>query len=310
MEADSARIAVVGVGAVGTYFAAQLTAAGRHVVACARRPFERYVVDSQTAPVDERATCLTDPADLAGVGFGGPVDVVIVAVKGFQTVGTAGWLDALCGPDTIVIGAQNGIEAVERLSPIVNGARVVQAVVYCGCELLEPGHIRHDQHGIMIVPDDELTREVAPVFDGTAASWRPDARYDEEKWRKLAVNVMANGVTALSRRTMTILGTRPVDAIARDLYRECLTVGRADGADVDPVVANSIEFGVYPDQGTSMYYDVLADRPTEYDEVHGAALRAAARHDIDLPVTRVVHALLAAREAEAPSSDALPDWDV
>ncbi len=310
MEADSARIAVVGVGAVGTYFAAQLTAAGRHVVACARRPFERYVVDSETVPVDAPATCVTDPADLAEVGFEDRADVVIVAVKGFQTPGTAGWLDALCGPDTIVIGAQNGIEAVERLTPYVSGAQVVQAVVYCGCELLAPGHIRHDQHGIMIVPDNDLTRGVAPIFAGTAASWRPDPRYAEEKWRKLAVNVMANGVTALSRRTMSILGTRPVDAIARDLYRECLTVGRADGADVDPVDANRIDFGVYPDQGTSMYYDVMADRSTEYDELHGAALRAAARHAIDLPVTRVVHALLAAREAEAPSSDAQPDWDV
>jgi len=310
LDPAKARIAIVGPGAVGTYFAAQLTAAGRNVVACARRPFDRYIVESNEVPVDAPATCVVDPGELAGAGFEGPLDLVIVAVKGFQTPGAVNWLDALCGPETIVAGAQNGIEAVERLTPFVNGAHVVPSVVYCGCELLEPGHIRHDQHGIMIVADDPVTRRAEPVFAGTAARWRPDANFSAEAWRKLAVNVMANGVTALTRRPMTILATESVDPIARDLFRECLTVGRADGADVDPDEADALDFTVFPDQGTSMYYDVMADRATEYDELHGAALRAGARLGIELPVTRVVHALLAGREAETTKPAEPPDWEV
>jgi 2-dehydropantoate 2-reductase len=283
---------------VGTFFAAQLSAAGRSVVACARRPFDRYVVESATAPVDEPATCVTEPAELPGVGLDGPADLVLVTVKTFHTDGAAAWLDALCGPDTIVAGAQNGIEEVERLTPYVNGAHVVPCVVYCGTQLIEPGHIRHDQHGILIVPDDPVTRRVAPLFDGTAARWRPDADFLAATWRKLGVNVMANGVTALTRRTMDVLGTRPVDRVARDLLRECLTVGRAEGGDVDPAEADQYDLSVLPDYGTSMYYDVMADRSTEFDALHGAVLRAGARHGIETPVTTVVHALLAGREAE------------
>ena len=297
LDPATARIAIVGPGAVGTFFAAQLSVTGRTVVACGRRQFDRYVVDSELAPVDAPAVCVTDPADLEGVGLDGAADIVIVTVKTFQTAGAARWLDALCGPHTIVVGAQNGVEEVERLTPYVNGAHVVPCVVYCGCQLIEPGHIRHDQHGIMIVPENQVARRVAPIFEGSAARWRPDPEFLVASWRKLGVNVMANGVTALTRRTMDVLATEPVDTVARELLRECLTVAAAAGAPIDPFEADDFDLSVLPQYGTSMYYDVLADRPTEFDALHGAVLRTGTRHGIDTPVTRVVHALLAGREA-------------
>ena len=297
LDPATTRIAVVGPGAVGTFYAAQLSVAGRNVVACGRRPFDRYIVESDAVPVDDPAVALTDPADLGAAGFDGPVDLVIVTVKTFQTAGAASWLDALCGSDTIVAGAQNGVEEVERLTPYVNGAAVVPCVVYCGSELIAPGHIRHAQHGIMIVPDDDVTRRVGPIFDGSAARWQPEADFLAATWRKLGINVMANGVTALTRRTMDVLATEPVDVVARGLLRECLTVARAGGVDVDPAEADEFDLTVLPQYGTSMYYDIMADRATEFDALHGAVLRAGARYGIDTPVTRVVHALLAGREA-------------
>ena len=297
LDPATSTVAVVGPGAVGTFFAAHLAAAGRHVVACARRPFDRYVVDSDTAAVDTVARCVTVPGDLAAVGLTSPADLVIVTVKAFQTAGAAPWLARLCGPDTVVVGAQNGVEEVERLTPFVDGARVLPAVVYCGSELLAPGHIRHDQHGVLIVPDDDAGRAVAPLFDGTGANWRPDPSFPTETWRKLGINVMANGVTALTRRTMEAIADSPLESIARDLVRECWTVGRAEGARLGPEDADAFDFSLLPAQGTSMYYDVMAGRPTEFDALHGAVLRIGARHGVATPVTEVVHALLAGREA-------------
>jgi 2-dehydropantoate 2-reductase len=296
LDSTTARIAVVGAGAVGGWFAAQLADAGRQVVSCVRRPFDHYVVESDTTPVDTEALAVTDPGRLADVGFDGPVDLVVVAVKGFQTAGAADWLAALCGPDTIVAGAQNGVEEVERLTPFVRGATVVPTVVYCGTELLAPGHIRHHQHGVLIVPDDEVGWAVAPIFEGTNAEWRPDPEFLTEAWRKLGINVMANGITALTRRTMDVLADPVLAPIARDLLRECWAVGRAEGAHVSPDEADEFPLGLLPVQGTSMYHDAIAGRHTEFDELHGAVLRLAARHGIETPVHRVVHALLAGHQ--------------
>src|SRR5688572_2188929 len=137
------RIAVVGVGSVGTFFAAHLAAAGHDVLACARRPFDTYRVESAEAPVTGPANVATGPAAVTG----GPYPWLLVAVKAHQTVDAAPWFDRLCGPDSpgrpasIVVAVQNGVEAVERFTPLVHGATVVPAVVYCGAELQEPGRI-------------------------------------------------------------------------------------------------------------------------------------------------------------------------
>ena len=98
----------------------------------------------------------TDPSQLDT----DPADWVLVGVKAHQTAGAASWFDALCGPATKVVAMQNGIEAVERLAPLVNGAEVVQAVVYCGAELVAPGHIDHSEMGRLIVPNDRTGREL------------------------------------------------------------------------------------------------------------------------------------------------------
>ena len=70
---------------------------------------------------------------------------------------------------------------------------------------------------------------------------------------------------------------------------------RADGAELDPdgaadtiatIAAANIE------EGTSMLFDTRAGRPTEHDAIHGAAIRKAAEHGIDVPAITLMHALL------------------
>jgi 2-dehydropantoate 2-reductase len=156
------RIAVVGPGSVGTFFAAHLAAAGNDVVACARRPFREYVVDSPESPVRAPAHVVTDPVELAG-----PADWVLVTVKAHHTDGAAPWLRQLCRASTKVVVIQNGVEGAERVAPHAGDAEVVPAVVYCGAELLEPGHIAHRQDGTLILPDTPTAHQVVELFAGS-----------------------------------------------------------------------------------------------------------------------------------------------
>jgi 2-dehydropantoate 2-reductase len=287
-----ASVAVVGPGSVGTFFAAHLAAAGNDVVCCARRPFSQYVVESPEAPVTGPARVVTGPADVAG-----RVDVVILTVKAHQTAGAAGWLAALCGPDTVVLVGQNGLEHRERVEPLVGAATVVPTVVYCGAELLAPGHVRHYARGVLLVED--VPDVVAAAFHGSAAQVRAVDDWTTEAWRKLGTNVVANGITALTLRPMSVLREPEVAALARGLLSECWSVARAEGASLtEDDVATMIELvgSGRGDGGTSMLYDRRAGRATEYDAIHGAVLRYAARHRIATPLVGAVHALLGALE--------------
>lgn len=287
-----ARIAVVGPGSVGVFFAGHLAAAGHEVIACARRPFDRYLIESPESPLDIPATVETDPTTIAE-----PVEWVLLAVKAHQTEGASGWLERLCDANTKVIVVQNGIEH-ERAAPYCNGASIVPSVVYCGAELVNPGHIKHSRSGLLHVPADPFGDELLELFKDSAAEIRPGDDFVTQQWRKLSLNVVANGLTALTNRTMRVLAEPGVRSTAIAMLEECWTVGRADGADLDPAGAEDlidliIKSGT--DSGTSMYYDTRAGRPTEHDAIHGAALRRAAEHGIEVPTVATIHGLLDAR---------------
>ncbi len=290
-------IAVVGPGSVGTFFAAHLAAAGNDVVACARRPFREYVVDSPESPVRVPAHVVTDPEELAG-----PADWVLVTVKAHHTDGAAPWLRQLCRASTKVVVIQNGVEGAERVAPHAGDAEVVPAVVYCGAELLEPGHIAHRQDGTLILPDTPTGHQVVELFVGTPAVVRATDRYLTDAWRKLGLNVMFNGITALTMRPISVVSRPGVSDVARQLLHETWAVARAEGADLSVEAADELVDGLsnVRDGGpTSMLQDRRAGRPTEHDALYGAVVRAGRRHGIPTPLCAVFDALLAAGDPEA-----------
>ena len=283
---------MVGPGSVGAFFAAHLAAAGRDVVACARRPFDEYVIESASMPARAPALVITDPSDVDD-----KADWVLVAVKSHQTDATAPWLDRLCGPDTTVVVLQNGIEGEQRLAPLSGEAEVVASVVYCAAELIAPGHVVHRQSQTLIVPEREASDRFAALFDGTPIEIRVTDAYLTEAWRKLGINVMANGVTALTGRPLGVFHRPDIERLGRRLLLESWAVAAADGAELTPADVDAFFAGfgqVDPEGPTSMLQDRRAGRPTEHDALYGAVMRAGSRLGIATPLAETVGALLAA----------------
>jgi 2-dehydropantoate 2-reductase len=238
---------------------------------------------------------VTDPGELDG-----PADWVLLAVKAHQTEGAGAWLTELCDTDTHVITVQNGVEGRTRAEPFVNGATVWPAVVYCGAELVAPGHSRHTSHGLLIVPDRPKMHELAELFDGTGARVKPDADYITELWRKLGVNTVVNGLSTLADKPISVVGEPTLRPIAEQLLSECWAVGAAEGAMLsDDDVAPALDAMVGVGGTTSMRVDRQNGRPTEYDALYGAVVRIGRRHGIATPTQAIVGALIAAGDPDA-----------
>ena len=128
----------------------------------------------------------------------------------------------------------------------------------------------HRQSQTLIVPEREASVRFAALFDGTRIEIRVTAAYLTEAWRKLGINVMANGVTALTGRPLGVFHRPDIELLGRRLLLESWAVAAADGAeltaaDVDAFFAG---FGqVDPEGPTSMLQDRRAGRPTEHDAV-------------------------------------------
>jgi len=287
-------IAVVGAGGVGAFFAAHLSTVQANVVACVRRPFDTYVIDSPEHPLTAPAAAVTNPDQIP---WEGPADWVFVGLKAHQSEAAAPWFDRLCDDRTRVVAMQNGVEAVERLTPLVHGAAVTPSVVYCGAELVDPGHVFHTRSARLIMPETADARDAETLFAGTDMTIDPSPTHLRSAWVKLAINSVANGLTALTGKPMGVLADPGIAEIAIALMTEAHTVGRAEGADLDldGIPDRITAFGKMTENRTSMLQDTEAGRPTEHDAIHGAVVRAGARHGIPTPTTDIVLRLLAAR---------------
>jgi 2-dehydropantoate 2-reductase len=284
-----ARVAVVGVGAIGGAVAAAVQSAGGHeLVLCARRPLDEVVVElPDGAAVTLPGPLLTDPATVA------PADWVLLAVKAHQTEGAAGWLRALCGPATVVAVLQNGIDHLERVGPLVGPAAVLPVVNWCPVEPVAPGRVRQRDALRLAVPDGAAGEELAALLGGHAEVAVGGA-FAVEAWRKLCANAVS-GVMALAGRPAEIFALDDVRAVSRALAHECAAVARAEGVelterDADDVIA-WLE-ALPKDAGSSILTDRRAGRELEWEARNGVIGRLGRRHGVPTPVSDTVSALL------------------
>jgi 2-dehydropantoate 2-reductase len=277
------RVAVVGPGAIGAAAAAMARRHGADLLLCGRTPHDQLVVDDEVVP----GPVLTDPAAVPW-----RADVVLLAVKAHQTDGAAGFLRALCGPQTVVGVLQNGVEQRALVEPLVGGATVIPAVVWLATEVIEPGRVRTHSEPRFVLPAEPAAAAIAGLLDGVELA----DDFTAQAWRKLAVNAVA-GLMALTGRRAAMFRRPDVRALARALALETLAVARAEGADLPDTVADELLVwmdGLPDDAGTSILADREAGRELEWDARNGVVARLGARHGVPTPVSDVIVPLLAA----------------
>jgi 2-dehydropantoate 2-reductase len=233
----------------------------------------------------------TDPAVI-----GGPVDVVLLTVKAHQTAAAGDWLARLCGASTIVAVLQNGVEQVERASPLVGAACVLPVVVHCTAVTDAPGRVRVVTPMRLITPVSPEASVLAALLGpgGVAVECTDD--FVTAQWRKLCLNAVA-GIMAATAKTAIVFRSAETRVLAHRLALECIRVGRAEGAHLEDGFAEALvsEFEALPaESGTSILKDRLASRPLEWDARNGVIRRLGLRHGVPTPVSDVLVPILAA----------------
>lgn len=285
-----ARIALIGPGAVGGTVAAWL--AQKHdVTVCARTPLDRLEIETpEHGVINAAPRVLTSPTDAA------PAEWVLLATKAYDAASAAPWLTRLAATGAPVVVLQNGVDHVDRFAPYVARAQIVPAIVDIPAERSAPGRIRQRRNGGIIVPAGATGDAFVALFAHTpiAVSASPDIV--TAAWRKLCVNC-AGAMNAVTLRPAGVSRLPGIAAIQRDLVRECVAVGRAEGADLSDDEPDRV-VGHYqnapPDSVNSIHADRAAGRLMEVDARNGVIVRLGEKHGIPTPVNRMVVAILEA----------------
>lgn len=300
------RIVIVGPGALGSLFGAALTKRGHAVSLLGRQTPHLQALRDQGLRLEARdrtaeqviVSATHDPAIVSDA------EALIVLVKSVDTVSALNAIRPYVSPDHIVLTLQNGLGNAERIRSVLGpGPRILVGVTSQAATRLGPGWVKHAGEGPTLVGflderDAAAAVKLASVFAdaGLAATTVPDI--DRWVWQKLAVNTAINGLTAVGNFPNGTIVTTPslldaaeiiAEEVASTAYEIGIELGGMRRAILETATATK-------DNRSSMLQDLDAGRPTEVAAIHEAVLKAAEEAGIATPATRVVAALIRAKE--------------
>ena len=298
------RIAAMAAGAVGGYFGARMAAAGHDVFFIARGAHldaikkNGLTIESVHGDLHLPNPNVTD--DPAKVG---PVDIVLFAVKLWDTEKGAEAARPLLGANTRVITLQNGVDSYERIAPIVGRERAIPGVTYVVTVIDRPGVIKQASQFQSIIcgtidgrADASLAAFVAAAKAANINITQSD-NIERDRWHKFIFLSGTSGATALTRTSMgPILADPDTRALFRAIMAETLAVGRAKGVALDPgYVDERLAFAdknVPAGMKASMANDLDRGNRLELDWLAGQVSRLGKELKVPTPVNDTIYAAL------------------
>ncbi len=296
------RICVVGCGAVGSLFAANLATLDDVEV------WAYDLAQEHVDAINRDGLRLTGAGDVLGRPRATsnatalpPCDFGIVATKAMHTSAAIG-ATAKAFVDGCVATVQNGLGNEEAIAAHVE--RVIRGTTFPAGKLLEPGHVQWDVRGDTTLgpfePRPAPAAEIERLAEACTRAGMPteavaDARGPQ--WRKVIFNAATNPIGALTGLTHGRVCEDPeLRALVSGLVDEGKAVARAQEIELDSDPEELIDRAARPDVAydhkASMLQDVEARRPTEIDYLNGGIVRFGDEHGVPTPLNRAVWALV------------------
>jgi 2-dehydropantoate 2-reductase len=303
------KIAMMGSGGVGGFFGGRLAKAGYDVRFIARgRHLEALRRDGLTIENEPQGDIhvpdvrvAEDPASV------GPVDLVIVSVKLWDTEEAARQIAPLVTRDTAVLSLQNGVMKDEILRRFFAPEQLMGGVCYVASHISRPGVIHQTGTMQRIVVGEHDGRETprarelhaALAASGVKAELSADVR--RAIWEKFVFLAALSGATTTIRRPLGDIRSHPrTRAFFLDLMREVVAVGRAHGVALPEDYADDrLAFAdtLPHDMTSSMHHDLERGNRIEVEWLSGAVVQLGAARGVPTPVNRGVWDVLALHEA-------------
>ena len=311
MSTADMEVAVVGPGAVGCLFAAYLARAGGTVWLLDHRPErakllrERGItVESERGGFHARMKVTAMPAEIRSA------KLLILCVKANNTADAAVRIKGNISPQSHLLTLQNGLGNVERLGEFFGSSQILAGATSHGATLLEVGRVRHAGYGEILMGKTggasstpagvAKLQNLAVTFNRAGLQAQVVDEIESVLWRKLAVNVGINALTAiLGVPNGELLRINDCASLINGAVREAVEVAGHCGIqlklkeEIERVraVCRSTTANI-----SSMLQDVRRKRKTEIDQLNGAVVKMAASYGTTAPVNEILTAIVRSLE--------------
>jgi 2-dehydropantoate 2-reductase len=298
------KIAVMGSGGVGGYFGTRLAMGGADVHFVARGAHLKAMrenglfIEGAPEPIHVKNVKATD--DPAEIGLS---DLVIFAVKLWDTEDALKLIRPMVGPNTAIVSFQNGVLKDEYLTAAYDPKHVMGGVSYVATTIDRPGVIRQTgpMQRLVFGEFDGKRSARAEAFleacqkGGINAEISPDIRC--AIWEKFVFLSALSGATTTMRKTLGPIRENPqTRAFLHELMREAVAVGRAEGVNLPEDFADQrLAFAdtLPADMTSSMHHDLERGNRLESPWLAGAIVSIGRKRGVPTPLNRAVADILA-----------------
>jgi 2-dehydropantoate 2-reductase len=297
------RIGVMAAGAVGGYFGGRLAAAGHDVIFFARsrnlEALRRDGLKIESVKGDlhlPKVNATDDPKSVA------PVDIVLFAVKLWDTENAAELIRPIVAADTRVITLQNGVDSVERLAPILGRDNAVGGIAYIATVISAPGVISHTSDFAQMrcgrvdgKPDAKLAAFADAAMKAGVDISLTDT-IETDRWKKFVFLTTLSGMTSATREPLgKILADPDTRSMFQAVMQEVVAVGRAQGVALPlDFVEDRMKYAATTPFGfkASMAHDLDRGNRMELDWLAGRVVALGRELGVPTPMNTAIYAVL------------------
>lgn len=304
------KIAIVGCGALGSYYGAKLARAGRDVHFLLRSDFE-YVrrnglrIKSPEGDFHINPRCANTPESI------GICDLVIVGLKTTANDQLQRLVSPLVGESTAILTLQNGLGNEELLASLFGAEKILGGLCFVCINREEPGVIQHIAHGLIMLGEfqrwpEPRTHDIATMIRHSGVPCKVTDNLERAHWEKLVWNIPFNGlgVAGVAGYDAVIKGELPPifkpgpvietdklladdqwEQLVHELMIETITAANVKGLKLpisvaEKQIARTRDMGAYK---ASTLLDFEKGRPLEIKSLFTEPLRQAQSAGVNTP---------------------------
>lgn len=304
------RFAVLGAGAMGCLYGAQLKTSGQDVTLIdVNLPHIQAINENGLAVRRESGEERIAIPACTAEEYQGVADVVIVFTKSIYSAGALRSLSHAIGGETQLVSFQNGLGHERVMGAYADEDHIILGTTNFPSDLVDNGVIATSGAGVtrMMTASGKTTPAVQRLFeDFKAAGLNPELTPDVfcAIWEKVAFNAALNTLTSATLLPQGYLGqTKEGVELAHTIVSEVIATARAKGIQADEQhVHNNVDtlLQAHFDHCPSMLQDVLKGRTTEVEFINGAVVKEAEELGVQVPVTKTLYQLVSIYQQTYP----------
>ena len=301
------RVMMMGSGGVGGFVGAGLFDTGHDVTFVARGAHLEAIRNDGLCMLSEdgsrrflQVDVVERPAD-AGATF----DLIVFAVKAYDTQSAAELLVPAVGDETAVLTLQNGIDSVPMLSSVLGAEHVIGGATWLTAHIAGPGVIEYQDALVRAAIGEpaggisDRVETIAEALRGCGIETEVSDDITRILWSKIVLLSVHGGMSAACQLPLgDILSTEGMEDVYRMMFNEAASVGRALGVDLPESTSDDLVAllqSAPADNTTSLQVDFGHQRRVELEYLTGAVVRRGREAGVPTPALEAIYLSLKAK---------------